>query len=100
MNTWFIVEVTDSDPGPEPLGEMMRFAVSPRLQVNLEVRSNDEIMYAATEKAYDVAYGASRFHREKIRRAILNYLRYTLFVQIRNDFDVCVEPVISVTVRP
>jgi hypothetical protein len=104
MNTWFIVEVTDSDHGPEPLGEMKRFRVGPHFQVFEEPRSNDEIIYAATEKGYDVAYasslfGASRLHLERIRLAILSHLRHTLHVNLKNQFDVNIEPVLRVMVR-
>ncbi len=99
---WFIVEAQDND-GPEPLGELLRFVVSPSLTVTQEIRSQDEIMDAATAKGYEVSYasslsGASRFHLEKMEKAVRQYIRYTLGKDVRNRFDIDVEPKVRILI--
>lgn len=82
---------------------MLRFAVGPNFGVNPEYRGNNEIIEATTAKGHEVSFvsslaGVSRFHREKIRLAILHHLKYTLSVPLQNHFDVSIEPVLRVRI--
>lgn len=84
---------------------MLRFTVGPNFEVNPEYRGNNEIIEAATEKGFEVSFasslsGASSYHLEKIRLAILHHLKYTLSVRLRNEFDVNIEPVLRVRTGP
>lgn len=95
-STWFIVEATDNDHGPEPLGELLRFSVAPSLAIFKEDRTVDQILDAATAKGYECAFasslhGASRFHLEKMESAVRRWL-YAHGYEIKNRFDISIEP--------
>lgn len=100
---WYYVEVTDSDHGPEPLGELLAFCVAPSLAVFREQRSQDQVERDATAKGYELVFcssysGIGRYTMEKLTHAILRWLKAHGY-DIKNRFDINIEPKVRILIH-
>jgi hypothetical protein len=103
MTPWFFVECADNRPERPILGEIVTVLVSPKLDVRLELRSQDQVERDAVDKGCEISFcsaysGASRFHMEKLQEAVLLWLMDRYPISHKNRFDVSIEPKVKIRV--